>query len=139
LQISQRLALADVLFLRRFKNSRLGRIPLQPWAEETTQSTVEGRIRHNYQAEWRAYWERAAGPLQGALTLKHHVWLTRNHEKALNEYHVYLYGLAQKVVTCTRCNRRQVAHAAGQEFKGCIHGSMHGSMHADRDGDSGDY
>jgi hypothetical protein len=64
--------------------------------EETTESTVEGRMRHNFQTEWSVYWECAAGPLQGALTVKQHVWLIWNHEKALHEYHVYLYGLAQK-------------------------------------------
>jgi hypothetical protein len=72
-------------------------------------------MRHNYQAEWSAHWERAAGPLQGALTLKKQVWLIRNHEKALHAYQVYLYELAQKVATCNRCNRRQAQHAAGQE------------------------
>ena len=66
LQIPQRLTLADVLFLRRATKSRLGRIPLQSWVEETAESTVEGRMRHNYQAEWSVHWERAAGPLQGA-------------------------------------------------------------------------
>jgi hypothetical protein len=35
LQIPQLLTLADVRFL--------GRIPLQPWVEETTESTVEDR------------------------------------------------------------------------------------------------
>jgi hypothetical protein len=40
------------------------------------------------------HWERAAGPLQGALTLKQQAWLIRNHEKALRAYHVYLYELA---------------------------------------------
>jgi hypothetical protein len=83
--------------------------------EETTESTVEGRMRQNFQTEWSAYWECAAGPLQGALTLKQHVWLIRNHEKALHEHPMYLYGLAQKVATCKRCSRRQVAHAASQE------------------------
>jgi hypothetical protein len=39
-------------------------------------------MRHNYQTEWSEHWERAAGPLQGALTLKQQVWLIRNHEKA---------------------------------------------------------
>jgi hypothetical protein len=92
--------------------------------EKTTESTAEGRMRHNFQTEWSIYWERAAGPLQGGLTLKQHAWLIRNHEKALHEYHVYLYGLAQKAATCTRCNRRQVVHAAGQECKGCMRGSI---------------
>jgi hypothetical protein len=81
-------------------------------------------MRHNFQTEWGVYWERTAGPLQGALTLKQYVWLIRNHEKTMHEYHVYLYGLAQKVVACNRCNRRQVVHAAGQECKGCMHGTM---------------
>jgi hypothetical protein len=36
LQIPQLLTLADVLFLRRAKKNRLGRIPLKPWVEETT-------------------------------------------------------------------------------------------------------
>jgi hypothetical protein len=71
-----------VRFLRRATQSRFGRIPLQPWVKETTESTVEDRMRHNYQAEWSAHWERAAGQLQGALTLKQQVWLIRNHEKA---------------------------------------------------------
>jgi hypothetical protein len=62
--------------------------------EETTESTVEDRMRHNYQTEWSVHWERAAGPLQGALTLKQQAWLIRNHEKALRAYHVYLYELA---------------------------------------------
>jgi hypothetical protein len=48
--------------------------------EETTESTAEDRMRHNYQAEWGVHWELAAGPLQGALTLKQQVWLIRNHE-----------------------------------------------------------
>lgn len=124
LQIPQLLTLADVRFLRRATQSRLGRIPLQPWVEETTESTVEDRMRHNYQTEWSVHWECAAGPLQGALTLKQQVWLIRNHEKALHAYHVYLYELAQKVVTCNRCNRRQVQHAAGQECKTCMNGAM---------------
>ena len=81
-------------------------------------------MRQNFQTEWGVYWERTAGPLQGALTLKQYVWLIRNHEKTMHEYHIYLYGLAQKVVACSRCNRRQVVHAAGQECKGCMCGSM---------------
>jgi hypothetical protein len=84
LQIPQRLTLADVLFLRRAKKSRLVRIPLQPLVEEATERTAEGRMRHNFQTEWSVYWERAAGPLQGALTLKQHVWFIRNHEKSLH-------------------------------------------------------
>jgi hypothetical protein len=48
--------------------------------EETTESTVEDRMRHNYQTEWSVHWERAAGPLQGALALKQHDWRIRNHE-----------------------------------------------------------
>jgi hypothetical protein len=80
LQIPQLLTLADVRFLRRATQSRLGRIPLQPWVEETTESTAEDCMRHNYQAEWGVHWELAAGPLQGALTLKQQVWLIRNHE-----------------------------------------------------------
>jgi hypothetical protein len=38
--------------------------------EETTESTAEGRMRHFFQTECGVFWERAAGPLQGALTLK---------------------------------------------------------------------
>jgi hypothetical protein len=89
-----------VRFLRRATKSRLGRIPLQSWVEETAESTVEGRMRNNYQTEWSAHWERAAGPLQGDLALEQHAWLIRNHVKALHEHHDYLYGLAQKVATC---------------------------------------
>jgi hypothetical protein len=48
-----------VLFLPRAKKCRLGRIPLQPWVEETTESTVEDRMRNNFQAELSAYWECA--------------------------------------------------------------------------------
>jgi hypothetical protein len=65
-----------VLFLRRAKKSRLGRIPLQPWVEETTVSPAEERIRQNFQADWSA--------------LKQHAWLIRNHKKNLHEYHVYM-------------------------------------------------
>jgi hypothetical protein len=56
-----------VLFLRRAKKSRLGRILLQPWVEETNERTVEDRMRYNFQTDWSVYWECAAGPLQGAL------------------------------------------------------------------------
>jgi hypothetical protein len=81
-------------------------------------------MRHNYQTERSAYWKCAAGPVQGALTLKQNAWLIRNHKKTLHEHHVYLYGLAKKVATCKRCNRRQAVHTAGQECKGCMHGGM---------------
>jgi hypothetical protein len=38
------------------EKSRLGRIPLRPWAEETTESTAEGRVRHSFETEWFAHW-----------------------------------------------------------------------------------
>jgi hypothetical protein len=63
LQIQQILTFADVLFLRRAKKSR---IPLQPWVEEMTESTAEGRMRHNFQTEWGVYWDCAAGPLSSS-------------------------------------------------------------------------
>jgi hypothetical protein len=63
------------------------------------------------------HWERAAGPLQGALTLKQQVWLIRNHEKAMHAYHVYLYELAQKVVTAIKYLRGAVGIGLGATTK----------------------
>ena len=59
-----------MLFLPRAKKCRLGRIPLQPWVEETTESTVEDRMRHNYQAEWGVDKDKHAGVGGGRTTVQ---------------------------------------------------------------------
>jgi hypothetical protein len=56
-------------------------------------------------------WECAAGPLQGALTLKQQVWLIRNHEKALHAYRSEPHTGA----------RPSVRLCVGPELARCVH------------------
>ena len=107
----------DELFLQRALTSKLGRLKLQPWVQEGADSTEEDNKRHHFETPWSVMMVKAAGPLQGNLTPQQKVWLFRQHEAKLYEHHVHMYELAEKVRTCTRCNRRQVVFEENQECK----------------------
>ena len=92
--------------------------------QEGADSTEEDNKRHHFETPWSVMMVKAAGPLQGNLTPQQKVWLFRQHEAKLYEHHVHMYELAEKVRTCTRCNRRQVVFEENQECKSCMGGAM---------------
>ena len=120
----QPLTKEEAAFLAKASTSFLTRMRLEPWVQETAESSSQDRQRHRFQTPWSSRWELAAGPLQGAFTDQQRLYLIRNHEAELQRHLEHMYHLADLVRTCVKCNRRLVLTEARQDCPSCLKGGV---------------